>query len=805
MAVAGATMGARAKKSSAVFPEEARLRAPFLPSRAARLTDIAGAAAAAAGARKSSVIFPEYRPTSRKLMAVRAGEGILDLPKSVPLRLLQPPPDIPVHLPVIVDPGLSNPIVLAPKEPIVAAMEHLEQIVAAEAAEPPKKKARKHPERPMKMPPKDFQTRLCKYMKESGLKRLLLLHGTGMGKTYSVVFAIYCLLKAMIQTKSPGLERIKRIVFVTVEANFTAFDRARAQLSREYPAIPPGNITTITHGNLIANYATKARSAERYGGSIMVVDEAHEFASSVFKAGEPSLKGKAILDATQHAEFVFLLTATPAKNKVSDFYILHKILSMDYKADKTHTAGAGNVEKKWKVKKPSLLATYRESFRYENVALSNWSGSEEYLGNLKRPKGESLVEGEEFEEGDDTSENMWFETGMFKHDSPYNLYCQISVVPGATQADPTRPVLFEDSEVLNFEEHNPQYVKEFKRVWFKERGGKQEGFKQAQRIVSLVAKIKQPLTPERREELDRAGARLPKNQKYDPVNLTVYPDKTIFSAMLAVVMAACNKKVVIYADFVENGVTMFIDLMNRIMVKMEQRDLERLRLIMRKRLEVVEPDMVESGVDVKGEYANVLRGDIRDVARIRVFSVVGGVEKGDKEAQVNGFNDEIEKVRDEEGREHNRLRLPENPDMHKIMVVSGAGGVGAEFLNVNHMIMLSPPWSTAKYLQARGRVDRTRSHEALRPDQRYLVIYKAITNVEHKGKMLSMEGIIYESLEHKEEDIFKFYSDLLEGLSIERSDCMREDTYDAYPGKRRELYWESGIEEEEGEEKGAPL
>jgi hypothetical protein len=660
--------------------------------------------------------------------------------------------------------------------------------------------------------PLQHQRVLCRYMRYGGLKRILLLHGTGTGKSFSVVYAIYCLLQEI--AKSPEMLRhVRRIVFLTVAGNTGAFAKAIKQMGPRFDDLLdsinvarnqagennlPVGIEFLTHTQMTLQWQrahdsdvdTDLRDWKNdWRGTILVVDEAHAFTQSIFKI-VPSSKMRSLFDAAKQAEFVFLLTATPCKNRVSDFYTLHKVLIGDSTLDQKHVKKDDAGDMKWTLSKNvnSLLLEYRSAFAHEKLSLSDWKKVQKYADTKRADMTREMREQQEKEDaaamglsekegkriskmrdkfadivpGDARDQGFpWVSTGMMTGKSPYNLFCQVSYVPGAKVESVGKPKVFEDDGLLKIDEKNPEFVQQFRQRWYSKAGEK--GFKTTQRLAALAAAYDEEPEDVPFDDLiyaeDSGSGKRAKPVWYLP------SEKTLTCARLALKLAACGKKVMVYADFVKSGVKMFRRLLEREARSMTRGQMDKLNAHVDAYLKSAEDD-------VKRGLAPLLSSKCPDafdnIPHVKAADLTGEATSEEREATVKWFNDEVMIRVNNDGKETYALKA--RPETRKIIVVSGAGAIGIELLNVNAVIMLSPPWSTGKDEQARGRVDRNRSHEALPPKDRYVVYFNASSTVLAKnGEKLSIERNIYKLLRRKREDIAAFLEDVNDTIAIEGS------------------------------------
>jgi superfamily II DNA or RNA helicase len=77
------------------------------------------------------------------------------------------------------------------------------------------------------------------------------------------------------------------------------------------------------------------------------------------------------------------------------------------------------------------------------------------------------------------------------------------------------------------------------------------------------------------------------------------------------------------------------------------------------------------------------------------------------------------KNRDEEVKKFNARQT-------QVMIITKAGSEGLDLKNVENVFIVDPPWNDASVQQAIGRAIRYKSHEALPPNRRHVVIYYLI-------------------------------------------------------------------------------
>ena len=161
---------------------------------------------------------------------------------------------------------------------------------------------------------KDHQKNVCNYLnKNPSIKGLILFHSVGSGKTITSITIIRCLLK----------EQPKKKVFVITPTSLV--DNFSKELLKSGVKFGP-NVEIITH----TKFTNKVDSIgpEFCKDAVLIIDEAHHFKSEITTGyNAVGKRSKLMMDATNIASQVFLLTATPIQNRTKEFTNLYAMIS----------------------------------------------------------------------------------------------------------------------------------------------------------------------------------------------------------------------------------------------------------------------------------------------------------------------------------------------------------------------------------------------------------------------------------------------------------------------------------------------
>ena len=159
---------------------------------------------------------------------------------------------------------------------------------------------------------KHHQKNVCEYLMKMGnkLKGILVYHSVGSGKTITAITMIRCLIK----------QNTNRNIYILAPKSITeTFKKEIDKLGLIF-----GNkLSILTYGTFIN--IIKRESAEKFRNSILIIDEAHNFKTKVESKDMNNIKY--LMSATNIAEKVILLTATPITNSIVDFANLFAMIT----------------------------------------------------------------------------------------------------------------------------------------------------------------------------------------------------------------------------------------------------------------------------------------------------------------------------------------------------------------------------------------------------------------------------------------------------------------------------------------------
>jgi SNF2 family DNA or RNA helicase len=162
---------------------------------------------------------------------------------------------------------------------------------------------------------KDHQKKVCNFVgSKQSKKGLILFHNVGSGKTISAITIVRCILQ-----KKPNTN----VFIISPTSVVWNFKKEMDKLHVKFGS----NVKMYSHGTFIRKISTKGPEFAR--DSVIIVDEAHHF---------KTVKGKQsnlLMKATAIASKVFLLTATPIQNDVSEIANLYAMISGTEKDVKT--------------------------------------------------------------------------------------------------------------------------------------------------------------------------------------------------------------------------------------------------------------------------------------------------------------------------------------------------------------------------------------------------------------------------------------------------------------------------------------
>lgn len=107
-----------------------------------------------------------------------------------------------------------------------------------------------------------------------------------------------------------------------------------------------------------------------------------------------------------------------------------------------------------------------------------------------------------------------------------------------------------------------------------------------------------------------------------------------------------------------------------------------------------------------------------------------------------------------------------------VLLLSSSGGEGLDLKNTRQIHIMEPHWNIAKINQVIGRGIRYKSHEALPPSKRNVVVYYWISVPLQSGKKMGADEYLYQISEQKTEEIHEFLNTAIKG-AIENENCIK--------------------------------
>ena len=160
--------------------------------------------------------------------------------------------------------------------------------------------------RESKISPKDHQRVVLSFLKKEDSRGLVVFHGLGTGKTFTSIFAAESFLKDNKHKKS----RVIVILSASVKAQFVEQVSRISKRSSRYDFFSRQEFVRLP-----SSYKKRCEN------SMVIVDEAHNVRNAEGKIT------KAIIECTDVAEKVLLLTATPLVNAIHEIGSMVRLLS----------------------------------------------------------------------------------------------------------------------------------------------------------------------------------------------------------------------------------------------------------------------------------------------------------------------------------------------------------------------------------------------------------------------------------------------------------------------------------------------
>ena len=574
--------------------------------------------------------------------------------------------------------------------------------------------------------PLEHQTYLCGYMAKSGITRMLFYHGTGTGKTISALYATHCLLTRLKEKNLIGHGKVvEHVLIIAPTANSAVFKEEQA--NKVLIAWPKEiKVDYITHSEFARDMAAKGGkrkySAAYYSKSIIIIDEAHEYSvppEVAFK--KMPAKVKYIFRATQHAPFVFLLTATPTQNYPSDFVILHMILA--------NREGDRSIYDRY-----YKLKTDLDALR----ASSDGRDFKDFMHEFKKAV---------------NVPDKW-------HALLHDVQCQISLLRDSGEL--MLPLVCHDKHMMP---------------------DKFRFYEKNEHIKKAVIKLNDSILHDKGVNAFKINERQLSSQIVIPGAQPIFSEKMKSVAKYAMMIASTGRKVVIYCDLVGSGADAAMNLLKQYKTdpalkpsdsakeNFTRDDDEMGKFFEKERRHIAKKkdkkalDMSPKPKKTSGTLPLLTGYDFSDIeVSIITGSVSGKVKKAgelsERSRVVKKFNDEIAA----DGSVKDRKK------MKKVIIISSAAARSLELKNTSVIFLLQPPWSYATYQQAIGRVIRNKSHSALPEEFRNVAVYRCSSVVKDPktGSDISVDDRIYQLYKMKKLANRYFRHELKE-LSVETS------------------------------------
>lgn len=158
---------------------------------------------------------------------------------------------------------------------------------------------------------RDIQQKTVEYF--NNRKALLVVHGTGMGKTLTALAAGQCYL-----AQNPA----NRVVVLTAASLVDNFKNAYAQ----YGSVDTSKYTVVNFDNFMNKYKKSDKTIDKCEckDTLFIIDEAHTLKNY------EGQKFNAAMECAKYSDKVLLLTATPYINSTCDFISIINLLHQKY-------------------------------------------------------------------------------------------------------------------------------------------------------------------------------------------------------------------------------------------------------------------------------------------------------------------------------------------------------------------------------------------------------------------------------------------------------------------------------------------
>jgi len=158
---------------------------------------------------------------------------------------------------------------------------------------------------------RDIQQKTVEYFNDK--KALLVVHGTGMGKTLTALSAGQCYL-----AQNPA----NRVVVLTAASLVDNFKNAYVQ----YGSVDTSKYTVINFDNFMNKYKKSDKTIDKCEckDTLFIIDEAHTLKNY------EGQKFNAAMECAKYSDKVLLLTATPYINSTCDFISIINLLHQKY-------------------------------------------------------------------------------------------------------------------------------------------------------------------------------------------------------------------------------------------------------------------------------------------------------------------------------------------------------------------------------------------------------------------------------------------------------------------------------------------